>query len=167
MANKIRAEKGIEFFEKQALAFSMLEGATPAEFWGIPSDKIASIFQFACELYDSGRYEDASDVFLLLTAVCPDGADYWRGLGFASQQIKDYASAAIAYENAISLQGNQAELYPYLIQVLCDMEREDLVKMVLKDLLEQSFEDDPTQLEAIREQSWLIARDILEKRRSA
>lgn len=167
MANKIRGEKGVDFFEKQALALSMLEGATPAEFWGFPADKIASIFQFACELYNAGRYEDASDVFLLLTAICPDGADYWRGLGFASQQIKDNTSAAIAYENAISLQGNRAELYPFLIQVLCEMEREDLVKMALKDLLELSFDDDPKQLEALREQSWLIARDILEKRRSA
>ena len=112
----------------------MQEGRTPAEFWEVEPEKIEQIYQFARELYEAGRYADASDVFLLLTALDPHTLDFWKGLGFASHQLNDAVSAAIAYENAIELDEQQAELYPYFIQVLIEAGRRDFAQIALKQL---------------------------------
>lgn len=139
MAN-FRAEPAENFFEKQAFASQLLEGKSPQEIWNLSAERMDKIYEFACDLYDQKRYHDASDVFLLLTTLNPQEPSYWKGFGFASQQIKDFAAAATAYETALSIDSSDAKLYPCYVRTLCEMHQFEEAKTVLKECLNGSPE---------------------------
>ncbi len=153
MEKVIKAEKGRDFFEKLFFADQLQEEKTPQEIWGIPEEKIDKIYQFACDLYDEKRDEDASDVFLLLTTLRPDGLAFWKGLAFSSQRKSDFAAALIAYEYALALDPTHAELYPYYLRTLCELDRKEQALIVLKELMDRDFDDSAATLRIIRTQA--------------
>jgi tetratricopeptide (TPR) repeat protein len=155
----MRAEKGIDFFNKQIMTTELLAEKTPEEIWGLESEKVHKIYHLACDLYEKKNYEDASDLFLLLTTISPDRIVFWKGLGYSSQQVKDYAAAAVAYEFALDLEPKEAELYPCFLRTLCEMGHRDQALEVLKELMEHEFDDPPERLRSIRKEAETILRE--------
>lgn len=135
---KINAESGRAFFDKQHFASLLGQEKTAQEIWQVSSSRIEQIYQFACDLYEARRYEDACDLLLLLTALNPQQPSFWIGLGFACQQKADYAAAAVAYEYALALEPQNVELYPYYLKSLCEMGRKEQALVALKELMEKS-----------------------------
>lgn len=159
----IRAEPGQVFFEKQFIINQLLENKTPQEIWGLSDERVEKMYQFACDLYDEKRYKDAANLFMLLTTLNPHRFTFWKALGFSIQQQCDYAPALLAYECALELDPGSAELYPYYIRCLCELNRREQALVLLQEIQDKNFNESPGELERIRTQCEIIVKASLDK----
>lgn len=157
----IKAERGQSFFEKQYIVSQLLEDKTPQEIWGLSAERVEKMYQFACDLYDEKRYKDAADLFLLLTTLNPHRYNFWKGLGFCIQLQSDFAPAALAYECAFAIDPKSAELYPYYLRCLCELNRREQALVVWQEMLDKEFDETPEELERIRTQCEAIVKASL------
>jgi len=75
---------------------------TLMELEGISDEEMETVYALGYNFFTYGKYEDARDIFIGLTAYAPYTAHYWRALGATNQQLKDYSEAIAAYDMAIA-----------------------------------------------------------------
>ncbi len=72
-------------------------------------DSIPAVYTMASELYKSGKYEDAKDLFSLLTASEIKNTKHWMGLAACYQMTREYPKAIECYSMA-AIQNKNAPL---------------------------------------------------------
>lgn len=68
----------------------------------LADDELETLYALGYNLFTYGRYVESRGIFSDLTHRAPFTAHYWRALGAANQQLKDYAEAIAAYEMAVA-----------------------------------------------------------------
>lgn len=66
----------------------------------------------------AGKFSDAKDIYLYLTAHNSAQADYWARLGFTSFKLKDYLLSTDSYRKSIALDSGRLNRYYNLAQGL-------------------------------------------------
>lgn len=78
-------------------AETIATGAIPKEELGYTPEKIADIYGQAYSLYNTGKYQDASQLFRLLIVLDPTEFKYMFGLASCFHMMKEYMNAAKVY----------------------------------------------------------------------
>lgn len=154
-----------DYCERKVIASQLQDDKTARQIWHVSNDRIEKIYQFACDLYDSKHYSDSSDLFLLLATLDPIQPMFWKGLGFASQKNGDFLGAIVAYEEALSLETHNAELYPYYLRSLCEGGKKEQALVVFKEFLDMchkhTFHNYRDELGRIRSQAEKVMRNCI------
>lgn len=72
-------------------------GAIPKEALGYTSEKIEGIYGQAYHLYNTGKYQDAAQLFRLLIVLDPKEPKYMLGLAACFHMAKEYMNAVKVY----------------------------------------------------------------------
>ena len=72
-----------------------------------------TLYHFAYTQYKQGKYQEAADLFRLLTAANTKTRKYWMGLGASLQMLKKYREAIEAYELAAALDPIDPQVHIY------------------------------------------------------
>jgi len=83
------------------------------ELEGISDDEMESLYALGYNFFTYGKYEQAKDIFVELTAYAPYTSHYWRALGAVNQQLGDYAEAIAGYDMAIANDETDVVSYVY------------------------------------------------------
>ncbi len=78
----------------------LLAGYTFQEMLNFNDTTMNKFYAKARNLFQSQRYEEASDAFIFLTTLNPHHYAYWIGLGMSDHLSEEYESALIAYAMA-------------------------------------------------------------------
>lgn len=78
------------------------------------------LYAKAYYLYESGKYNEAGQLFRLLTLADLTNSKHWMGLGATYQMLKEYDEAAAAY--AVAALNDPSNPYPPLYAAECLME---------------------------------------------
>lgn len=68
---------------------------------GLSDEELETLYALGYNLFISGKYEEAKNIFAGLSAYAPYTAHYWRALGAVNQQLQDYPEAISAYDMAV------------------------------------------------------------------
>ena len=79
--------------------------------FGFTESQMQDFYQFARWLCEQERFQDASDVFLVLTALNPYVGHFWLGLGLCDKIEGDYKSALFDYSMAMAVDKENAFVY--------------------------------------------------------
>ncbi len=116
-----------ELFEK---------GETLQDVLKLSEEELGQIYAIAKEHYERKHYENARSIFLLLTALRPDAAVFYAGLGMTEQQCGHYDTAAQFYALAADLDSDEPSVYLYAAQCLHLQHRTQEAIQVLDALVE-------------------------------
>lgn len=76
-------------------------------------------YAYAWHHYESARYEEAYDLFVLLAALRTRDKKIWMGLGASAQMLKRYGEATEAYSVAAHLDEELTDPYPHFHAAEC------------------------------------------------
>jgi len=82
---------------REALNKIARKGTTPKDVLGLTDDMIEGIYGQAYNLYNTGKYLQAIEVFRMLLMIAPTEAKYSMGLGACFHMLKEYKNAINAY----------------------------------------------------------------------
>jgi type III secretion system low calcium response chaperone LcrH/SycD len=91
----IHKEKAQGF--KDLAATATRKAATPKDALGLNDAMVEGIYGQAYRLYNTGKYQDASQLFRLLIMLNPTEAKYAMGLAACFHMLKEYTSAVNTY----------------------------------------------------------------------
>jgi tetratricopeptide (TPR) repeat protein len=97
----------------------------PYEIIGIRKAQVMLIAGIGRRLFDARRFEDAADIFFMLTVLDPDHYQYWVSLGMCEQNMENYEAAVIAYYTATCLGHRKAQVYFHCAQCMWSLEEYD------------------------------------------
>jgi type III secretion system low calcium response chaperone LcrH/SycD len=103
---------------KKLLKKELSEGKTPQEIMGFSDETMAKFYGAAYKLFEHQRYQEAMNAFVFLVTLNSYNADYWLGLGMASQITGDHEMAIDAYEMAAICTLDNPVPYFYLAKCL-------------------------------------------------
>ena len=83
------------------------------ELEGLTDDELETLYAVGYNYFTYGKYEQAKDVFVELTAYDPFTSHYWRALGAVNQQLGNYKEAIPAYDMAIVNDNGDVVSYVY------------------------------------------------------
>lgn len=89
----------------------------------IPNTTMKAAYRVGSELFSKKLYQEASDVFFVMTQLNPYYANIWLSMGLCLQNQQLYRSALESYSIAILLGSKNPE--PYLYSVECYLELKD------------------------------------------
>lgn len=92
---------------------------------GYSDATMAKFYAAAHHLFLTKQYADAADAFLFLVGLNPAIADYWLGLGMASQMTQDFDGAIDCYELAAMCELDNPVPYLYLGKCLFALHERD------------------------------------------
>ncbi len=84
-----------------------------ADLVGLDDEEIEIIFLTGHYLYNFGKYQEALNVFSVLTLYKPFISRYWRAAGAANQALKNFKEAIVAYDMALTTNLNDVISYTY------------------------------------------------------
>lgn len=87
-------EKAEKFIQEETL----LQDA-----FGFSEDQMQQFYQFARGLCEQERFEDASDVFLVLSSLNPFVSHFWLGLGLCDKVAGRFKEALFDYSMALAV----------------------------------------------------------------
>ena len=79
----------------------------------LDDDEIEVIFLTGNYLYNFGKYQEALNIFSVLTLYKPFISRYWRAAGASNQALKNYKEAIVAYDMARTTNLNDVISYTY------------------------------------------------------
>ena len=88
---------------EEILNHFMTVGGVLKDAHGLTDEEMEAIYGVAYNLYESGKYEDALQVFKFLCFFDHLEKKYWMGLGAVNQMLKKYDDANNAYSMAAML----------------------------------------------------------------
>lgn len=98
------AASGMDAERMAEIAQMIASGATDlAAVAGMTDDELEAVYALGHGFYESGRFEDARDMFRFLCMHRHMETRFWFGLGAASQMLRDYDKAIIAYRTSAML----------------------------------------------------------------
>jgi tetratricopeptide (TPR) repeat protein len=92
----------MEFFE---------EGTSIYEMLGFSDETLSEFYNALNSLYEKNEYTKVRDGFFFLITICPERADFWTGLGIASNKLHEYEKAIEAFLEALDLDPTSQEAY--------------------------------------------------------
>lgn len=95
---------------EEAEAF-IKKGILFQEAFGFSEEQMREFYHFARRLCEEERFQDASDVFLVLTALNPYVCHFWLGLGLCDKIAQNYDVALFDYSMAVAV--DRENPYPY------------------------------------------------------
>lgn len=117
-------------FKTAKLATDMLEtGVVPKEALGFSDEKVEAIYGQAYRLYNSGKYEEASQIFRLLMVLDSTDSKYMLGLAACLHMMKQYKNAVKVYTIAAILDGNNP--IPHFHLSDCFIQMNDQVSAIM------------------------------------
>lgn len=82
----------------ESLASNMFEkGLLPKDAMGISDEMVEGLYSFAYRLYNTGKYDQAVQIFRLLILLNPTSAKFMLGLAACFHMQKQYEIAATSY----------------------------------------------------------------------
>lgn len=72
------------------------------DFEGITDDQMPILYTHGYNLFMHGKFEEAKDIFICLTANAPYTASYWRTLGVVYQRLRNYGEAISSYDFSLA-----------------------------------------------------------------
>lgn len=87
------------------------EGILFQDAFGFSEEQMKDFYHFARRLCEEERFQDASDVFLVLTALNPYVCHFWLGLGLCDKVAQNYDIALYDYSMAVAV--DRGNPYPY------------------------------------------------------
>jgi tetratricopeptide (TPR) repeat protein len=112
MANDSVTETFAKLVEFIANKFMRGE-VTLADLLNLDEKEIEVIFLMGHYLYNYGKYQQALNVFSVLTLYKPFVSRYWRAAGAANQALKKFSEAIVAYDMAVTTNLNDVISYTY------------------------------------------------------
>jgi type III secretion system low calcium response chaperone LcrH/SycD len=103
--------------DSTALAKHIGEGKTFQELLSYSDETMEKFYAVAYRLFQTQRYEEASDAFVFLTTLNPNVHNYWLGLGMSEQLNNQHHAAIIAYSLAIMTNADNPT--PYYHSAAC------------------------------------------------
>lgn len=97
------AKMGPEFTKEQRKEHAKIlvkifeKGLTPQEAMNVSDTEIAEMYNFARNLFDSGKYVEARELFKMLCTLSPYEAGFAIALGACHHKLNDYKNALTAY----------------------------------------------------------------------
>jgi type III secretion system low calcium response chaperone LcrH/SycD len=94
---------GIQASEEMKQAIEKLvtdvyeKGMLPKDAMGLSDEMVESMYNFAYRLYNTGKYDQASQIFRLLVMLNPIESRFMMGLAACYHMRKDYFNAATCY----------------------------------------------------------------------
>lgn len=85
----------------------------------IGDDVVESLYSFAFGFYEAGKYQEALNFFLLLTAIRRKEGRFWKGLGATFQLLKRYPEAVDAYSMAVLMDDKTQDPYSHFHAAEC------------------------------------------------
>lgn len=73
------------------------DGVTPKDAMGLSDQMVEGIYGYGYRLYNTGKYEQASQLFRLLIMLDPTKMKHMMGLAACYHMLKDYSNAALTY----------------------------------------------------------------------
>lgn len=84
-----------------------------ADLVGLDDQEIEVIFLTGHYLYNFGKYQEALNIFSVLTLYKPFISRYWRAAGASNQALKHHKEAIVAYDMALTTNLNDVISYTY------------------------------------------------------
>jgi tetratricopeptide (TPR) repeat protein len=81
------------------------------KYLGFSNEEIDEIYQFASSLYQQGKYQDASSVFMILTFLNSEYYNFWLALGLSELARQSYIKAELFLMRALHLDAFRQEAY--------------------------------------------------------
>ncbi|MBF0318680.1 MAG: SycD/LcrH family type III secretion system chaperone [Nitrospirae bacterium] len=126
---------------------------------GMSDDQMEAMYAIAYNLYQSGKYDEAVKVFLVLAINNPFLPKYWKGMGASLQMSKKYCPAVYAYTTAGSLDVKDPEVYLHLSECTIALGRKEESISTLKTAIEKSAANPAYEHIATRAQALLSTID--------
>lgn len=123
---------------EQWLKNAIFAGKTPQEIVGFSEGTMNKFYEAACHLFETKRYEEASNAFLFLVTMNSFHYDYWLGLGSSLQSCGDHETAIDAYELAAICSLDNPVPYIHLAKCLFAMHDRDSALQAIELALEYS-----------------------------
>jgi type III secretion system low calcium response chaperone LcrH/SycD len=142
-----------------------LEGVRPKDAMEINDETMEGIYQIGCELYSSGKFDDARKIFALLRFLDGTQFKYVFSQALCYHRSNDFVNAAACY--AFSAMMNPEDPWPLMRVAECylSLNLPDLALEILNDVIERSGEN--PEYEEIKERAQLmrekIKQELLEK----
>lgn len=93
------------------------EGGTLQAVMDIAPADLDSVYGYACQLFDSGKYGKAYPYFELLTRLSHWSYDYWIGLGLCYRHLSRHEEAIFCFSRAALLKIDEPK--PVYLAGLC------------------------------------------------
>ena len=102
---------------------------------------MARCYEYAMELYNKKRYEEAGNILLVLIFLNPKVSAFWVGLGFSEEMKEVYQSALLSY--LMALEVNPEDLKPalYAASMHLRLKEKEKAKFLLDQAIEQAGND--------------------------
>lgn len=112
------------------------EEGTIQQVMGLGINDLNRISDMAASYYEKKEYENARDLYLLLTTLRPNESDFWFGLGSTEQMSGHYESAVMAYTMAGDLYPDNPMIYLYSANCLRLLNRKTEAIAILDAIIE-------------------------------
>lgn len=133
----------------------VVQGRSMADSLHIDSTSMSQFYEYAQELFNEQKYQDAVDVLFLLTVLKPFEPTYWLALGTAEKGQKNYDASLDALNMCLSLNPEEPAGYIEAISTCLEMEEKeaalDYIEFMLA-LVSHQFKDAREQAEALRKE---------------
>ena len=133
-AGKLLAESNFKIVGPQEGEVS--EEGSIQQIMGLGLADLNQVSDLAVSYYEKKEYDNARDLYLLLTTLRPDESDFWFGLGSTEQMSGHYDSAVMAYTMAGDLYPDNPMIYLYSANCLRLLDRKTEAIAVLDALIE-------------------------------
>lgn len=113
------------------------------EVFHLSDENLQAVYQEGWNCHQRGAYEEAANLFLLLTQLNPKIGAFWSALGAAEEKRGAIESAAHAYLFACELEQQTVAPYLHAAKCLVHLNRREKAEQVLQRALERSDQEPP------------------------
>ncbi len=123
-----KTEKAQEDYQKMAGKI-LKQGSFPKDALGLSDGMVEGIYGQAYRLYNTGKYEDAAQLFKLLLLINSTDSKYSMGLAACFHMSKEYSSAIEVYAICAVIDSNSP--LPHYHSADCYIQMKDRVSAVI------------------------------------
>ena len=146
----------------ETLASNMFEqGLLPKDAMGLSDDMVEGLYSFAYRLYNTGKYDQAVQLFRLLILLNPTSAKFMLGLAACFHMQKEYEIAATSYILCTLVDPKNPLPYYHASDCYMQLEKPDLAIAALEACLKKM--EGKEEFSAIRDRVQLALDTFQEK----
>lgn len=112
------------------------ENMLPKDAMGLPDEMLEGIYSQAYNMYNTGKYDEASVIFRLLLLLDPLESKYGLGLAAAAQMMKDYQLAFTMYNMVFVTDPENPLAHYHAADCLIQMDTPEMAHEELKKAVE-------------------------------
>lgn len=137
-----RLSKATKMLNSNKRWIEMNQLSTLQQSVGFSDEELATFFEDGRSCYDKGAFDEASDVFLVLTQLNPTIGAFWTALGAAEEKKGEIEDAKNVY--LIGAELESLTLAPYLHGAKCllMLNQVEQAKFVLRRAIERAHEEE-------------------------